>query len=150
MAFRHNQDAAFLLVNTLEMILKITGEVYEIIEAATEDNDDFDGDMFTLCTLAVDNGIINTVSTLLAITATTTEAKLNLGSDGSVAIEAQSFVSATTLEKKEVSTPTPAVKQAELVMSTVKLIPDMSSFVREVVTSVIGFAKREEKELEEL
>ncbi|MDR2629865.1 MAG: hypothetical protein LBC60_02970 [Spirochaetaceae bacterium] len=150
MALKNNEDAAFLLVNSLEMILKITGEVYEIVEAANEDNDDFNGDMFTLCTLAIDNGIIDTVSTLLAITMTSKESKLTLGSDGSVAIEAQTFVNATTATNAEVSSPTPALKQIELVMKVVNIIPDISSFLREVTTTIIGFAEGEENEQEEL
>jgi hypothetical protein len=106
--------------------------------------------MFTLCTLAVDNGIINTVSGLLALTATSKESKLTLGSDGSVAIEAQTFINATTVQNTEVSSPTPALKQAELVFKTVQLAPDISSFLRDVTTSIMEFAKKEESELEEL
>jgi hypothetical protein len=150
MALKHNEDAAFFLVDTLKTILKITKEVYAVIEAATEENKDFNKDMFTLCTLAVDNGIINIVSTLLAVTLTSKESKLTLGSDGSVAIEAQTFINATTVQSTEVSTPTPAMKQAALVSKTVQLVPDLSSFLREVTTSIIGFAKKESSELEEL
>jgi hypothetical protein len=150
MALKNNEDAAFLLVNTMEMILKITGEVYAVIEACNEENEDFNGDMFNLCTLAVDNGIINIVSALLAVTFTMKESKLTLGSDGSVAIEAQSFINATTTTSNEVSSPTPALKQAELVMKTVNLIPDMSSFVRNVTTSIMGFAQKDESQMEEL
>jgi hypothetical protein len=150
MALKHNEDAAFLLVNTLETILKITGEVYEVIEACNEGSDNFNGDMFTLCTLAIDNGIINTVSALLAATLTTKESKLALGSDGSLVIEAQTFVNATTIQKTDVSSPTPALRQAQLVFQTINLIPDTAGFLRNVTTSIMGFAKKEEKELEEL
>jgi hypothetical protein len=150
MALKNNEDAAFLLVDTLEMILKITGEVYSVVEEIMGGNDDFNGDMFNLCTLAIDNGIINIVSTLLALTFTSRESKLALGSDGSIAIEGQSLISALTIENKELSTPTPALMQTQLIMKTVKLIPDISSFVREVTTSIMEFAEKEETEVEEL
>jgi hypothetical protein len=145
MALKNNEDAAFLLVDTLETILKITSEVYGIIEASTEENEKFDGDMFTLCTLAVDNGIINIVSGLLALTMTSKESKLTLESNGSITIEGQSLISALTIENKEVSTPTPALVQTQLVMKTARLLPDISSYVREVVTTSIGFYKEANK-----
>jgi hypothetical protein len=150
MALKNNEDAAFLLVNAMEQILNLTSEVYAVIEACNEDNEDFNGDMLTLCGLAIDNGIIDTVSMLLALTMTTKESKLTLGSDGSVAIEAQTFVNATTATNAAVSTPTPAATQIALVAKTIKLIPDISKFVREVTTSIMKFAKKEEKNLEEL
>jgi hypothetical protein len=150
MALKDIEDAANFLVNTLETILKITGEVYEIIEAANEGNDKFNGDMFNLCTLAVDNGIINTASTLLAIPMTTRETKLTLGSDGTAAIEAQTFVNATTVQKSDLSSPTPAIKQVQLVAQTAGLAPDVSSFLRATTTSIMEFAKREKTEMEEL
>jgi hypothetical protein len=153
MALKNNEDAAFLLVDTLEMVLKITAEVYSVVEELMEDylEKEDQGDMFTLCTLAIDNGIISIVSTLLALTMTTRESKLTLGSDGSIAIEGQSLISALTIEKKELSTPTPALIQTQLIMKIVKLIPDISSFVGEVTTSIMEFAEKEEpKVLEEL
>jgi hypothetical protein len=150
MALKNNADAAFLLVNMLETILKITSEVYEVVEAIGKKNDGFNEDMFTLCTLAIDNGIIDTASGFLVAAMTTKEAKLTLGADGTVAIEAQSFVNATTIQTSKVSTPTPAIKQAVLVGQAVALIPDISSFLREVTTSIIEFAQPEETEMEEL
>jgi hypothetical protein len=150
MVLKNNEDAAFHLVNTMEMILKMTSEVYSLIEAFTEGVEEFDGDMFTFCTLAVDNGIINIVSGLLARTMTSRESKITLGSDGSVAIEAQTFINATTTSSTEVSTPTPAMRQIALVMKSVNFIPDLVGFVRKVTTSIKGFAKKDEKELEEL
>jgi hypothetical protein len=148
-----DEDAAFLLVNTMETILSITSEVYAVVEECNADNDDFDGDMFSLCTLAIDNGIITLVSGLLAATFTTRESSLSLGSNGSVTIEAQSFINATTTQATEVESPTPAFKQVSLVAQTVKLVPEISAFIRDAVTSIQGFvedAKETEDEMEEL
>jgi hypothetical protein len=149
-ALKNNEDAAFYLVNVLEFILKLTSSVYATVEAIHGEDADFDADMFSLCTLAVDNGIIDTVSTLLGITATTRESKLTLGSDGSVTIEAQTFVNATTVQKSDVSSPTPAIKQAQMVLQTLSLLPDIVDFIRDTTTTIQGFVKKDEKELEEL
>ncbi|MDR1985891.1 MAG: hypothetical protein LBP88_02830 [Treponema sp.] len=149
-ALKNNEDAAFYLVNVLEFILKLTSTVYATVETIHGEDESFNADMFTLCTLAIDNGIIDTVSALLAATLTTRESKLNLGSDGSVTIEAQTFVNATTVQTAEVSSPTPAIKQAQIVLQTLGLLPDITDFIRDAVTTIMGFTQKEEKELEEL
>jgi hypothetical protein len=151
MALKNNEDAAFLLVNTLETILQFTTEVYATVERINSTwsprdsfhifrrDKGFDWDMFTLCTVAIDNGIIEIVSGLLGLTMTLKESKLILGADGSIVLEASKYVNATTEQSQEVSTPTPLVKQAGLVFQTAQIIPQISAFVRNTVTGVIGF-----------
>jgi hypothetical protein len=173
MALKNNEDAAFILVDTLDTILSITAEVYAIVERintswsprdsfhyfkkdkvtvnkTTNKKEGFDWDMFTLCTMAVDNGIIEIVSGLLALTLTVKESKLVLGSDGSAVIEAQTFAAVTSGEERQVSTPTPLVKQTGLVLKTVRLAPQVSAFVRNTVTSIQGFTQGDNRQLEEL
>jgi hypothetical protein len=151
MALKNNEDAAFLLVNTLETILQFSQEVYAIVERVNRSwspvdsfhywkrNKGFPWDMFTLCTVAVDNGIIEIVSGLLAMTITMKESKLILGADGSIVLECEKYVNATTNQSQEVSTPTPLVKQVGLVAQTAQLIPQASAFLRNTITGITGF-----------
>jgi hypothetical protein len=162
MPIKDNEDAALILVNTLETILKISAEVYAIVEGINSTwsprdsfhrfkrEKGFDWDMFTLCTMAVDNGIIEIVSGLLAANVTFSESRMVLGADGSVLIQGANMVIATTVELKELATPTPAVRQIGLVTQTAQLVPQFSSFVRNAVDSITAFVQKEEPKLEEL
>jgi hypothetical protein len=145
MALKNNEDAAFLLVDTMELILKITAFVYslpEFIKGFDENKKiEINMDMLNLCKLAIDNGIINIVSGLLALTTTSKEAKLILGSDGSVAIEAQSFIQATTTNNTEVSTPTLAARQVAMKMKFAGLFPDVFSLGEKIAAASYKFNK---------
>ncbi|MDR1249782.1 MAG: hypothetical protein LBK63_10810 [Treponema sp.] len=152
MSFQNEEYPAYLLVNVMETILSITSEVYAVVKDCNAKNTNFDVDMFNLCTMAVDNGIITLASGILALVETSRRGSLSLGSDGSVTIEAQSFIHATTVDATKVSSPTPAFKQVALVAKTVKLIPKLSAFVRTSITSIKGFVDDAQKtsQMEEL
>jgi hypothetical protein len=146
MAIKNDTDLAYKLVDVMELILNITEEVYAIIRLANNKNEDFDEDMFTLCTLAVDNGIRDIVFGLLALTETTKESKLTLGSDGSVAIEAQTLIQAVTTTTTEVETPTLALEQFSLVTKIIGLVPEFSSLGRDIASLVMkGLDSRDKK-----
>jgi hypothetical protein len=145
MAIKNDTDLAFKLVDTLGLILSITREVYGIVELANKKNKDFKKDMFTLCTIAIDYGIIDIVSGLLALTMTTKESKLLLGSDGTVAIEAQTIVQAGAVSQK-VETPTLALQQFALVTKGLSLVPDLIGLGRKVAgLTMTGISNNEEK-----
>lgn len=129
---KHNQDVANKLVSALGMILDITRGVYSALETALSGIDDFNQDTFTLCTVAVDNGLIDIVSGLLALTMTTTPTKLRLGSDGTVLVEGQSFVSSLTLEDKSVLGPTPALTWLDMLGKTAGLASPVSAVIQDV------------------
>jgi hypothetical protein len=152
MALKDNEYAAFLLVNTMDTILSIASEVYAVVALANKDNKKFNQDMFSLCTMAVDNGIINVVSTILSIIGTTKSSALSLGSDGSVTISAQSFINATTTQATKVSSPTLAFQQVALVAKTIALLPKASNILRTATTSIKSFVENAQKEktIEEL
>jgi hypothetical protein len=146
MAIKNDTDLAFKLVDTLGLILSITRETYGIIAMANKKNKDFNKDMFTLCTIAVDYGIIDIVSGLLAATMTIKESKLALGSDGTVAIEAQTLVQAVSATNQEVATPTLAIQQFTLVTKVLGLVPELSAFGRKVANLTMkGISSQEEK-----
>jgi hypothetical protein len=168
MALKNNSDVAYLLTDIMEMILRITSEVYATLKFVNEQIDSHDKekkkgriiwneDQFKLCTIAIDNGIIDTVSMLLALTGTAKEAKLILGSDGSVALEAQTLINAVLTTDTKVATPTLAVQQAKLIMELVGIIPegvtlarDTSAFVMKSIKTVQGFFTEPEYKPEEL
>jgi hypothetical protein len=146
MAIKNDTDLAFKLVDTLGLILSITKETYGIIEMANKKNKNFNKDMFTLCTIAVDYGIIDTVSALLAAIMTIKTSKLSLGSDGTVAIEAQTLVQAVSATNKKVATPTLAIQQFTLVTKVLGLVPELSGLARKVANLTMkGISNHEEK-----
>jgi hypothetical protein len=136
MALKNDTAIAHKLVEVMELILKMTKEVYAAIRLVNEENKGFDEDMFTLCTIAIDHGIIETVSGLLALTGTTKPAKLVLGADGSLAIEAQTLVQAVAAANTEVATPSLAVQQATLIIKLVGLMPELTGLTRSTASLV--------------
>jgi hypothetical protein len=153
MALKHNGDSAQLLVTALDAILGVTGAAYAVLEPILEKSmgDKFNADMFTLCTLAVDNGLVDIVSALLARTMTITPAKLSLGSDGSVIVEAQSFQSTTTELKGDYSSPMPALTRATLLAKTAGQIgPPIGKLAKDVVLPIYTIATKEPDPPEEL
>jgi hypothetical protein len=140
MILKHNADAAQYLVTFMDdVILSITGAVYKAVEKSVEQIfGEVEGfkDMFTLCTVAIDNGIINTVSGLLALTMTITPSKLSLGADGTVLVEAQTFASSKSVEDKSVLGPTPALTWLGMIGKTAGLAGPVSAVVTDVTTLV--------------
>jgi hypothetical protein len=149
MALKNNSDVAFLLTDTLDLILKITSEVYAILRFVNEQQKNSSGkgsiiwneDQFKLCTLAIDNGIIDTVSMLLALTGTAKQAKVILGSDGSVLIASQSLITAVLTDKTEVATPTLGAQQVKLILQLAGLIPEGVKLTRDTATLVMKGVK---------
>jgi hypothetical protein len=146
MAIKHNEEFAQLLVSTLRTILDITGGVYtalDMILPKTMGND-FNRDMFTLCTVAVDNGLVDLVSGLLVLTMTSTPSKLNLGADGSVLIEGQALASSLTLEDRSVLGPTPALTFVSAIGKSLVLISPLSTVAKDVLKFVDTIQKDNE------
>jgi hypothetical protein len=153
MAIKNDADLAYKLVDVMGLLLSITKEVYAPIKFSKRKKKDFNEDMFTLCTVAVDNGIINIVSGLLALTETTKESKLILGSDGSIAMEAQTLIQAVTATQTEVKTPTLALQQFSLITKVAGLSPQFVGLGRDIASLVmkgINSRKTKPKEWEEL
>jgi hypothetical protein len=147
---RHHTDFTFLLTSTLDMILKMTGEVYSCI--AEYQFADLKGeeqkqakDKLNVISSAIDNGLVNIVTVALAVTASFAEPKIALASDGSVTIKGQSITQAAALAKTEVNSPTLAAQSVQLVMRTARLAPDLSSFIRASIVKPIAMAKKAEK-----
>jgi hypothetical protein len=150
---KHNGDSAQLLTTALGVILDITGLVYTALEPILSNSmgDDYNADMFTLCTVAVDNGLIDIVSALLAVTMTTTPSKLSLGSDGSVVVEAQSFASTTTALEANYSSPTPAITWFTVITQTAaKIGPPLGKLAKDVASPIYDLATKEKKFPEQL
>jgi hypothetical protein len=147
MAFKNDSDAAHLLVNTLDLILSITSLVYDAVASSLEvTGEEYNKDMFTLCTLAIDNGIIDTVSILLGISATVSEAKLILDASGNITLKGASITDVAAMSHAEVHTPTPAIEQAGLVMKGVSKIADATKFFMKVGFSIYNFVVDANKE----
>jgi hypothetical protein len=157
MTLKNNTDIAHKLVDVMDLLLKITQEVYAAIRLVNETNKDFNKDMFTLCTISIDYGIIETVSLLLAIVGTTKQAKLVLGADGSVAIEAQTLTQAVAGAKTEVATPSLAAQQVDVLIKLAGLIPELTKLTRDVaalvrrgIKTIEGFGQKTAKTWEAL
>jgi hypothetical protein len=150
MAFRNEDDVAALLVDTLDMVLGMTSEVYSICEwsikkgfkianeklKAGEEKKEFDKDAFNLCTVAIDYGIIEIVSILLAVAWTAREPKIVLGADGSISMTSNSFSNAYTTDTTNVATPTPAFAQASMNMKIARCVKDSVDLLRKAGTGI--------------
>jgi hypothetical protein len=147
MTFKHNEDVAHKLVTVMDLVLDITEVVYTVVETAVEKAfGKVEGfkDMFTLCTVAIDNGIINIVNGLLAATMTTTPSKLSLGADGTVLIEGQTIASSSSVENKSVLGPTPALTWLTMAGKTAGLAGPIGAVVKDVTTLVDAIEKDKE------
>ena len=162
MTIKHDQDAAFLLVNIMESILQITREVYDAIEMVngswsprdsfhrSRKNKGFDWDMFTLCTVSIDGAIVEVVSGLLSLTVAPAGAKLTLNGDGSVLIEGSHIFKSAGAEENTIQGPSPFVTKVKRIAKTVNLVPQVSSLVRNATRSIQGYANYKEPTLEDL
>jgi hypothetical protein len=177
---------AFLLVDALDTILKMTSMVYSCIELGfeteakkaedaaekaeeeaekAEETNAADAaekrkkaedlrekaekrpskDTFNVIFSAVDNGIIEIVSGLLAINWTAKETKIELSSLGELTIEASSMNDITGIEKKDAQTPTVFVEQVKLATKIARLVPDAFSFVKDIAVSPKAMADKAKK-----
>ncbi|MDR3116086.1 MAG: hypothetical protein LBU25_11280 [Treponema sp.] len=153
MTLKHTQDVACKLVFCLKKILQYTGKVYSTVSNTIlpKVKPDYDRDMFDLCTLAIDNGLIEIVSALMALTETITPSQLTLGSDGTVLIEGQKIVTSTPVEKMDVAGPTPALTFVGTVTQSVPLGSALAKLVLNAKSSLDKInSKKPEKTLEEL
>jgi hypothetical protein len=149
MAVKNDQDPAFLLVDTVDMILNITESVYNTIKVCNEKNKDFNKDMLSFIGLSIDNGIIEIATGILILKAGIALSKLILGSDGSVTIQGSQLFTAVTTEVKELLTPTPmvfkismGVKTGAAIVKTRNLVKDTIGFI-EMQNKYDGADKRE-------
>jgi hypothetical protein len=151
MAFRNHPDAAHLLVNTLDMILSITSTVYEVVEGALELADKNDKDKFTLCTLAIDNGIIDIVSIALGAMVNIEDPKIILDSGGNITIKGSSVTDVASASHVEVNTPTPAIEAAALGLTMGSKVFDMINLGMKAADTIANFVSDAKKEdMEEL
>jgi hypothetical protein len=143
MAFKDHPDVAHFLVNTLDLILSITDAVYKVAGSRLEASEKkYDKDMFTLCTLAIDNGIIDTVSILLDIVVTISEAKLILDAAGNITIAAESINDVTSIKHTKLQSPTPAMQQAMLLVKAASLTSDLADIIVNAGVSIYGFTDK--------
>jgi hypothetical protein len=134
MTIKHNADLAHKLVAVLETVLSITDGVFPLIgEKVFEKRPYKERDMYTLCTVAIQNGIIDIVSALLVGTVTVTPSKLSLGADGTVLIEGQTIASSSSVEDKKVLGPTPALTWVSMIAKTAGLIQPTLAVVGDIM-----------------
>jgi hypothetical protein len=135
MTIKHNADLAYKLVSVLEVVLSITDAAFPVIgEAFFAKRPYKERDMYTLITVAIQNGIIDIVSALLAVTVTVTPSKLSLGADGTVLIEGQTIASSSSVEDKKVLGPTPALTWVSMVAKTAELIAPIGAVIGDITT----------------
>ncbi|MDR2663881.1 MAG: hypothetical protein LBC31_12885 [Treponema sp.] len=151
MTLKHNQDVAGTLVTVLDHLLEVTGFVFGRIKGMMKVLKlDYNQDMFDLCTLAIDNGLIDIASGLLALTETVTPAKLSLGADGTVQTEGEKVVTSTPVEKMDVAGPTPVLTFVSTVMQSIPLVSALGKLVTDAQEAFEEISDEPEKNLEEL
>jgi hypothetical protein len=153
MALRDNENFAFLLVNLLETVLKITDVAYKAVEESLGDvMDSKMRDKINVSALLIDTGIIDMVSALLALTGTTKSAQIELKSNGAISIEAAEDQSVYVQNMSSDATPTPAITQGIWRAQLAGHLAEIGSIITEATTSIMSFVKdkNEKDEPEEL
>jgi hypothetical protein len=153
MALRDNENSAFLLVNLLEMVLKMTALAYKAAEECLGDAMDSKmRDKINFSALLIDTGIIDIVSGLLALTGTAKSAQIELKSNGSISIEAAENQSVYVQNMSSAATPTPAITQGIWRVQLAGHLAEIGSIIAEAYTTVESFVKdkNEKDEPEEL
>jgi hypothetical protein len=151
------------LITFLNLILKITGLVYSVIDSsfaeANRNNDDFDGGDFTdklnVSACIVDNTIIEIVTTIIAVPDNSvSEAKIELGIFGDINIEGASISGITVNQNSTASTPTPTVTKVSQdlkfvghAVELVNLITDTGFAISNYVKDAIDESKETTEEI---
>jgi hypothetical protein len=151
---KHNGDIAHTLTMVLmDLILPLTEGVIDALRAALPKDKEVQ-DNFTLCAVAVQNGIIEVVTGMLAYSLTTTPSKLNLNADGSVVIEAETFATSTTVQDLSVLGPTPAMTWVPVAAALGGLASPLGILIKDItnlVSTVKSHVKKDDTPpLEEL
>jgi hypothetical protein len=153
MALRGNDNFAFLLVNILETVLKITGIAYKAVEDCLGDvMDSKMRDKINFAALLIDTGIIDIVTAFLLLTWTAKSAQIELKSNGVISIEAAENQQVYVQNQSSAATPTPAVTQTIWRTQLVGHLAELGGIITEATTSIKSFVddKNKEEELEEL
>jgi hypothetical protein len=153
MAIRDNDNFAFLLVNLLETILKITGATFKAVEdCLSEVMDSKLRDKINFAALLIDTGIVDIVTVLLAATWTSKSAQIELTSNGAISIEAAENQFVYVQNQSAAATPTPAITQGIWRAQLAGHLTEIGGIISEATTSIRSFVKdkNEKDEPEEL
>jgi hypothetical protein len=128
--------------DTVEMILKMTSMVYSAIEVGFEEAEtEVSKDTLNVIFTAVDNGIIEIASGLLAAAWTSKEAKIEMSSLGEITIEAASLNEISLIESRDAQSPSLSIQQNLLNMKIAGVIPDAVDFLKEAIYTPITMAR---------
>jgi hypothetical protein len=138
------------LIALLDLILKITGAVYSIIDSsfseATRGNDDVDGGDFTdklnVSACIVDNTIIEIVTAIIALPDNSVkEAKIELSIFGDISFEGAGISGITVNQNTAASTPTPTVTKVSQNFARAGHITDLIGLITDTGFAISGYVK---------